>query len=302
MKRLCLGSLLFLLLLGPGVLEAPASPVPSEAPSLAGSDAERLLSACLQPPPPGYVVSPQRHQRQRVPVPVTPAQWARLLFPYSPELAGRTMGWVVPDREYVAGIPWEAKVLPADLSALPVLRFNNLEIHGEREVRWRSTGEYDQWFLHDATRRFDAVMAIHRETRRVYFFEYGSQGGRRVYRQSKESCYSCHASGPRLVRTYTLEKVDAARLAEFNRKLLSYGAADFGDSIDPARLGPALDDARCAGCHDGRTRGHLYAMNLPTVGYYLQTLRAMPPGAPLSPTEAENLIATQFRRYEASQP
>lgn len=272
--------------------------VPAGAP--ARVDSESVLGTCLLPAPPGYVISPQQHQRQPTPVPLTPAQRARLLFPHFPQLSGRTMGWAIPDREYAASIPWEAKVIPNDLSSLPVLRFNNLEIHGERELRWRSRGDYDQWFLHDLTRKLEAVMTIHRETRRVYFFEYRRQGDRKVFGQSKESCYSCHASGPRLVRTYDLEKVDRSLLADFNRKLLSYGAADFGDSVDPKRLGPAVEDERCAACHDGRTRGRLYATHLPTMGYYLQTIRAMPPGAPLSLEASGDLLAGQFRRYQAA--
>src|SRR5439155_18932494 len=93
-------------------------------------------------------------------------------------------------------------------------------------------------------------------------------------------------------------KTDAAQLKEFDRRLLSYGAANFGNSIDPSRLGPALDNARCVGCHDGHTRGRLYAIHLATVAYYTPTLRAMPPGAPLSPEAAKRLIDGQFQRYQ----
>jgi hypothetical protein len=210
------------------------------------------------------------------------------------------MGWALPDRQYTASIPLEAKTIPRDLSALPVLRFNNLEIHGERELRWRKHGEYDQWFLRDVTRKLNALMAIHRSTKRIYFFEYRWKEGHVVYDQSTESCYSCHASGPRLVRTYDLPKVDRTVLAEFNRKLLAYGTAQFGDSVEPARLGPSLADARCVNCHDGATRGRLYAMHLPTLGYYLHTLHAMPPEAPLSSDAARALISGQYQRYLAA--
>lgn len=303
MSRGWLGGAVFALLVGlptmgvPQVaqqaVQAAATPAPSPANLLS-------LPECLLPPPAGYVASPQKAERQRAPIPLTAEERARLLFPQHPEFAGRTMGWSLPDREYTAAIPLEAKVIPRDLSALPVLRFNNLEIRGERELRWRSHGEYDQWFLHDVTRKLHALMSIHRQTKRVYFFEYRWKAGRVVYDQSTESCYSCHASGPRLVRTYDLPKVDRARLGEFNRKLLSYGAAQFGDSVDPSRLGPPLDDFRCTGCHDGATRGRLYAMHLPTLGYYLQTLRSMPPGAPLDPDAARGLITRQYQRFVAA--
>jgi hypothetical protein len=289
---------LFTLLLASAVLGAPGRP---DAP--AGPEAsleETVLRSCLLPAPAGYAASPQRQQRQQMPFPLTPPQRAQLLFPQHPELVGRTMGWVLPDREYTASIPLEAKVIPRDLSELPVLRFNNLEIQGERELRWRSHGEYDQWFLHDVTRKLHALMAIHRQTRRVYFFEYRWKAGRVVYDQSTESCYSCHASGPRVIRTYELAKVDRARQAEFNRKLLAYGAAQFGDSLDPDRLGPALADPRCTGCHDGTTRGRLYAMHLPTIAYYLQSLHAMPPRAPLAGADARELIEGQYQRFLAA--
>lgn len=295
-RRIWIGSALFALLIG---ISATAVHPDSRADPLPESNVEpdRILRSCLLPTPAGYVVSPQQHQRQETPFPVTPLERARLLFPHFPELAARTMGWALPDADYTASIPIEAKRIPRDLSSLPVLRFNNLEIHGERELRWRRYGDYDQWFLHDITRKLDALMTIHRETRRAYFFEYRWRGDRPVIDRSTESCYSCHASGPRLVRTYDLEKVDRLTLAEFNRKLLSYGAADFGESVDPERLGPALDDARCVGCHDGRTRGRLYAMHLPTMAYYLKTIRAMPPGDPMSEDEATSLIARHYQRH-----
>lgn len=290
--------MIFTLLLASAVMGAPERPSSPSGPD--ESLDEIVLRSCLLPTPPGYEASPQRQQRQQMPFPLTPPERAQLLFPQHPELAGRTMGWALTDREYTEAIPLEAKVIPRDLSELPVLRFNNAEIQGERELRWRSHGEYDQWFLHDVTRKLHALMAIHRRTRRVYFFEYRWKAGRVVYDQSTESCYSCHASGPRVIRTYELAKVDRARQAEFNRKLLAYGAAQFGDSLEPERLGPALADARCVGCHDGATRGRLYAMHLPTIAYYLQTLRAMPPRAPVAPEAARALILDQYQRFLAA--
>lgn len=292
-----LGCVILTLLLASAVTGKPDPPPPIAAPATLE---EAALRGCLLPTPAGYVATPQRQFRQQLPFTLTPPQRAELLFPLHPELAGRTMGWARPDREYTEAIPLEAKVIPRDLSGLPVLRFNNLEIQGERELRWRSHGEYDQWFLHDVTRKLHALMSIQRQTRQVYFFEYRWKDGRIVYDQSTESCYSCHASGPRLIRTYDLPKLDRVRQAEFNRKLLSYGAARFGDSLLPERLGPPLDDPRCAGCHDGTTRGRLYAMHLPTIAYYLQTLQAMPPGAPINRGEARMLIDSQYQRFLAS--
>jgi hypothetical protein len=145
-------------------------------------------------------------------------------------------------------------------------------------------------------------MTIRRETKQVYFLEYRQEGTKLVVRTSQESCHACHASGARAIRTYALPKVDPELLASVNTRLLSYGAADFGPSIDSGRLGPALDDSRCTGCHDGRTRGRLFAIHLAEMRYYLKTLHAMPPGHPLSDGEADALLERVYARWrEASE-
>lgn len=299
MRRLCLGFAVLGTLFGMAFLSPPAAPDP--APDLQGIDPKVVLQSCLLPTPPGYVASPQEHLPQRNPVPLTPKERTHLLFPQLPELQGKSMGWAVPDPVYLAAIPTEARALPTDFSTLPVLRFNNVEIHGERELCWRRWGAYDQWFLHDLTRELDAVMAIHRKTRRVYFFEYRRQETQTLFVPGKESCYACHSSGPRLVRTYDLAKVDMNRLREFNTRLLSYGVANFQGSVNPERLGPSVEDARCTGCHNGQVRGRLYSTHLLSMAYYLQTLRAMPPGAPLTSGEAEALLIGQYQRYLAAE-
>ena len=297
-NRVSLGVAFLGVLLGAALVPAPATSQEASAPT--PPDPEAVLQTCLLPTPSGYVVSPQQHLPQRNPVPLTPDERTRLLFPQLPELKAKSMGWAMPDPAYLASIPEEARALPRSFATLPVLRFNNIEIHGERELRWRRFGAYDQWFLRDITRNLNAVMAIHRKTRRVYFFEYERQEGRTIFMPGKESCYACHISGPRLVRTYDLEKVDTALLEEFNRRLLSYGAANFGKSVDPERLGPALEDSRCTGCHDGKTRGRLYTMHLLSMAHYVQTLRTMPPGAPLTAEESQALLAGQYQRYRAA--
>jgi hypothetical protein len=294
-RRTLLGAGLFGLLLVASLSPVPAIPAPPSQSTL-----DQPPEDCLLPPPPGYLDTPQKHLRQQTPFSLTLGERALLLFPHAPHLMGQTMGWKLPDRQYTEAIPLDAKTIPSELTGMPVLRFNNIEIQGERELRWRNHKAYDQWFLRDVTRKLDAVMSIHRETRKAYFFEYQRVGGKTTYMRSTESCYSCHASGPRLVRTYALPKVDSATLAEFNRKLLSYGAADFSDSVDPHRLGPALADERCSGCHNGQRRGRLYPIHLPTVAYYTHRLRAMPPGDPLDATAAGQLITAHYERHKAA--
>jgi hypothetical protein len=270
----------------------------SAAPSVSPLDEAAVLDGCLLPPPEGYEAAPQETRLPQDPIPLSRRELKEVFSPYDPSLWKRGMGWTARNRAYFAAVPLEAREVPADLSALPVVRFNNLEINGERELRWRAHGEWDQWFLHDVTRKIHAVMAIHRQTRRVYFFEYAWRGSILHLKGSRENCYSCHASGPRLVRTYRISKVDAPRLASFNRKLLSYGAADFGTSLDPARLGPALDDGRCMGCHNGRVRGRLYEVHARTLAYYLKEVRNMPPGRPLEEQDADALIRRQHDRWQ----
>jgi len=271
---------------------SPALPVtPLAVPSL-------VLSNYLLEPPSGYRSRNQALRKQTDPVPLTRPEQAQLFSPSHPSLYKRDMGWTRRNRSYWATIPPEARDVPPDLSSLPALRFDNLEVHGVRELRWRSHGPYDQWFLHDRSRKLHAVLAIHRQTRRTYMFEYRREGSAIHPGAGKDSCYSCHPSGPRLIRTYALPQVDPRLLAAFNARLLSYGAADFGDDLDPARLGPALDDARCTGCHDGRSRGRLYQIHTRTMAYYLKELAAMPLGDPLPPAECDRLLYRQYSRWK----
>lgn len=279
-----------------GVLALPVlASVPSTRPDTSSSPGiEAALSTCLHPTPADYRSLPQVHTPQRNPVPLTPEERSRLLFPHIPTLQNQSMGWAMRDSEYWRAIPAECRELPHNFDALPVLRFNNIEIRGERELRFRSHGKYDQWFLRDHTRGLEAVMAIQRETKRVYFFEYRQQDGKTIFVPGKESCYACHVSGPRLIRTYELAKVDRKRLEEFNQRLLSYGAADFGDAVDPKRLGTPLTDPRCVGCHDGKTRGRLYPIHMLTMAHYVETLKVMPPASPLPEDETRRLLAQVY--------
>jgi len=100
-------------------------------------------------------------------------------------------------------------------------------------------------------------------------------------------CYSCHANGVRQLiarRTPILEarpvagEVDYAgrpipanppdfgyrRLMEFNKRLRSYGGADWAGQIVPENHGPALGKAQgCIGCHNGNSRGILTVSTSP---------------------------------------
>lgn len=190
------------------------------------------------------------------------------------------MGWSLPDREYWERIPPAARQVPRDWSRLPVVRFTNSDLGGVREVRLRIGPEYDQWLLNDPLHDLTACISVKRATRRVYFLQITpQQNGQWGFAESRDHCYSCHASGPRVIRPLNAVGVDREVLARFNRRLLAYGACDFGDSVPPESRGEPYADARCAGCHNGVLRGRLYRIHTRPIRFKTQEERTMPPRA-----------------------
>lgn len=188
------------------------------------------------------------------------------------------MGWTISDEAYWSQIPPGARYLPVDWSQLAVLRFTNTDIGGERQLRLFRGREYDQWLLSDLERNLAACISIHRKTRRVYFMEVARrEDGSWGYALAFDKCYSCHASGPRVIRPFEEPHVDRNLLARFNRLILSYGACDLGDSVDTAARGEQHSDARCAGCHDGILRGRLYAIHERSIVFKTKKDLTMPP-------------------------
>jgi hypothetical protein len=187
------------------------------------------------------------------------------------------MGWAQPDPVYWQRIPPAARAIPRDWSPLPVVYFTNTEVGGRREVRLREGPEYDQWLLRDPLHHLTACISVHRATRRVYFMEVARQpDGDWDLRVSADKCYSCHASGPRVIRPLDEPQVDRQTLAAFNRRILSYGACDFGDSVPEEQQFRSMDDAGCAGCHDGTRRGRLYSVHRPMILFKLDREETMP--------------------------
>jgi hypothetical protein len=286
--RAKVGLAALLAVLAPGL--APAAP----------DDRSDGLVGYLYPVPRGYhTPRPGSESKdQRDPIPLTDRQEDLILSPYRPP-GGEDMGWVQTDRRYFKTVPPEAREIPRSLAGLPVVRFDNIEIGADREIRWRAHGRYDQWFLRDKTREINAVIAIERETRKTYFFEY--KWGRRGMRldHSLDNCFSCHPNGLRTIRTYRLAKVDVKRLAEFNKKILAYGPADYGNAVDPKRLGPPIRDTRCAPCHDGKVRNPIYEIHASLAGYYLDTLHLMPPQEPLPLAARHKLLYRLYYGWKA---
>jgi hypothetical protein len=201
------------------------------------------------------------------------------LRPKIPDDGG--MGWAVPDEAYWRQIPAPAKEIPTDWSTLPAAYFNNTQVDGVREVRLLVHGDYDLWLLRDPLHELTACISVHRPTHRVWFMEIarGADGDWRP-RRSKDPCYACHPSGPRVIRPILESGVDPERIELFNRRMLSYGACDFGGMVDPAKRGEAVRDDRCTGCHNGTDRGRLFGIHDRLIRFKTGEELTMPPDEP----------------------
>jgi hypothetical protein len=206
------------------------------------------------------------------------ARLAAAMEPRKPSTHREGMGWAQPDREYWQRIPPAARQIPRDWSRLPVIRFANTEIGGVREVRLRQGPAYDQWLLRDPFHHLTACISVHRATRRVYFMQVARQrSGQWGLEIAADQCYSCHPSGPRVIRPLDEPRVDPRTLARFNRLILSYGACDFGDSVDASVRFPPEDQTSCSRCHNGVRRGRLYAIHHRPIRFKVEKEETMPP-------------------------
>lgn len=197
----------------------------------------------------------------------------------------RVMGWAQPDEVYWRNIPLAARTIPTDWEHLPAVHFANTQLGGIREIRLAVGPVYDQWLLSDPRHDLTACISIERAHRRIYFMEIArGKDGQWEYHEAFDRCYSCHPSGPRVIRTFDEARVDKETLARFNRKLLAYGACDFGDTVDTDQRGAPISDAQCTGCHDGVIRGKLYAIHDRTIRFKTLHDGTMPPPLPLPRT------------------
>ncbi len=221
---------------------------------------------------------------------------AKRVAPRVPGVGSTDMGWRWRDAAYYGRIPPEARQVPVDWSQLPVVRFENTQLGGVREVRLRETHHYDQWLLNDSKHKLRACISIERSTRRVYFFEIKPDGKGSFRRDaSTDNCYSCHPSGPRVIRTFPRPPADERILIAFNRRILSYSACDFWGSEVTRWRGKPWPDPRCAGCHNGVDRGRLYAIHRTAIRFKLDEEQSMPPAftAPQPRSLAPSLPRTE---------
>lgn len=189
----------------------------------------------------------------------------------------RSMGWKQSDEEYWRATPTEARSVPADWSQMPAVKFTNSEIGGTREIRFRKTPHFDQWLLKDPLHDLTAFISVDRATRRAYFGEVTRSERAGFAREGTfDKCYVCHASGPRVIRPLNDKGVNKKTLAKFNKRLLEYGACNFGDTVDPDTRGPEYADVRCTSCHDGRSRGKLYLIHRRSIDFKTDLDKSMP--------------------------
>jgi hypothetical protein len=206
------------------------------------------------------------------------ARQVAAMRPRKPSTHREGMGWAQPDREYWQRIPPVARQIPRDWSHLPVVRFTNSEIGGVREVRLRRGPGYDQWLLRDPFHHLTACISVHRATRRVYFMQVARQRSRQWGLEiAADQCYSCHPSGPRVIRPLYEPRVDQRTLARFNRLILSYGACVFGDSVETSLRFPPEGESGCNRCHNGVRRGRLYAIHHRPILFKVVKEETMPP-------------------------
>jgi len=195
-----------------------------------------------------------------------------------PEPERNDMDFRLPDREYWRAIPPEARQVPSNWKPFPVVRFDNTEIGGRRDIRLHTTPNYDQWLLQDYAHHVTACISVQRKTRRIYFMQFSrTRNGSLRFKVADDNCYSCHPSGPRIIRPFVEPIVNLPTLRQFNERILSYHACDYGNTIDPAIRGEPLHLPACVGCHNGVNRGVLYQTHIPTVQFKMHDEQTMPP-------------------------
>lgn len=201
----------------------------------------------------------------------------------------KTMGWKLNDLEYWRSIPSEARSIPprSEWEKLPNVTYTNSQLGGKRTVWLYTQGNYDKWLLSDPRHELTACISVERLTKRAYFMEISqsrSAGhrGKWEFHEAFDNCYSCHASGPRIIRPLEEQGVAASTLATFNTRLLAYKACDFNNNnaVDETKRGTAIADSDCTICHDGKNRGKLYSIHRPTISFKTSMERTMPVAVP----------------------
>ena len=231
------------------------------------------------------------------------------------------MGFAVDDYQYLQAIPLEARTVPIGVlagtwfydseddyernlvhpdepvAAHDVVAFRSYEAAGDtdyvvRRMRRGVSGDYEQWYLLDVSRFIRAVVSIHRDTRRVFFFEIIgvelANDEKQYFAKGGDHCYRCHPSGLRTIAPRADDPlVDWELVGRFNDEILAQGVSDFGADVDRDALGQPIE--ACQECHDGDNRGALYPIHHRMIRYRLEA-SAMPPDDPLPAAQAAQLM------------
>ncbi|MDE2126545.1 MAG: hypothetical protein KGJ62_08145 [Armatimonadetes bacterium] len=203
------------------------------------------------------------------------------LVPLSARLAfspGTGMGWAIPDEQYYAAMPAAARTIPLHWRSYPSVQFVNSELGGVRTVALHRSKGWDQWLLSDPRHSLHAVMSIDLHTRHVWFMEVRRQpnGSWRLTR-SRDTCFTCHPGGPRIIRPMPGSVAGTSTLTAFNTRIMRIGPCGFGTAVTPAVTGRAVNNPGCIGCHNGAAEARLYQANDRVIRFKSRIDRTMPP-------------------------
>ena len=203
------------------------------------------------------------------------------LVPLSARLAfspGDGMGWAVPDEQYYAEMPAAARAIPLHWKSFPSVRFVNSELGGVRTVALRQSKDWDQWLLSDPRHALHAVISVNLHTRHVWFMEVRRQpdGSWRLTR-SRDTCFTCHPGGPRVIRPMPGSVTSAAVMAAYNTRIMRYGSCRFGAALTPAVTGGEIHNPGCVRCHNGAVQARLYQANDRVIRFKTLMDGTMPP-------------------------
>ncbi len=291
-------------------------------------DSERRTKPAQSTPQPRDVTRPPATKTPPAKKRTAPAEHWRTPFklvqlPVLPPSPGsHKLGFKMTDKQYLESMPAQARAVPLGLleatfffaneadwnkalndprsvtKAKDVLSVRARETSQDgryvpRKFRYLRTGDWDRWYLFDATRFLRAGMSVHRKTKKTYFYQVRrrrkADGTPEYFLSAVENCYSCHPTGLRkiIVRDDDPE-ADRALLKTFNQRIADTGLSSFDGAVDRKQLGDHL--VECSECHNNKKRGRLHTVHMQAIRFKLNTLKSMPPDEPASAKDAAAIL------------